>query len=76
MWKALRDLFQNNSDYGKLALKENIKTIKMEKGNTIPKYSTRFTQCWDELGSVIVIVSKYDMVILEPQFLPKSWHNY
>jgi len=52
MWKALTDLFQNNSDHRKLALKDKLRKIKMEKGETIRKYLTKFTHYRDELGSV------------------------
>jgi len=44
-----------------LALKEKLQKIKMEKGEKIPKYLTKFTQCCDELGSVGIMVSKDDM---------------
>ena len=47
MWKALTDLFQSKSDQRKLALKYKLKNIKMEKGDSIAKYLTRFTQCRD-----------------------------
>ena len=76
MWKALVELFQNNNDHNKLALKENIRKIKREKGDTIPKYLTKFTQCRDELGSVIVTVAKDDLIRIALIGLPKSWHNY
>ena len=76
MWKALTDLFQNSSDHRKLALKDKIKNIEMEKGDSIPDYLTKFTDCRDELGSVRITVSKYDMVSLALLGLPKSWHNY
>lgn len=33
MWKTLMDLFHNRSDHRKLALKEKLRKIKMEKGN-------------------------------------------
>ena len=36
----------------KLALKDKLKNIKMEKGDSIPKYLMKFLQCRDELGSV------------------------
>ena len=45
MWKALKDLFQNNNDHRKLALKDKLRKIKMKKGDTIPKYLTKFIQC-------------------------------
>jgi hypothetical protein len=35
MWKVLTDLFQNSSDHRKLALKDKLRKIKMEKGDTI-----------------------------------------
>ena len=55
-WKALIDMFQNNSDHRKLVLKDKLRKIKMEKGDTIHKYLMKFTQCRDEFGSVGVIV--------------------
>ena len=37
MWKALMYLFQNISDHRKFALKDKLRKIKMEKGNSIMK---------------------------------------
>jgi len=76
MWKALTNLFQNNSDHWKLAMKDKLSKINMEKGDTIPQYLTKFTQFQDEIGSVGVTVSKDEIVILTLLGLPKSWHNY
>jgi hypothetical protein len=70
------DLFQNNSDHRKLALKDKLRKIKMEKGDTIPKYLTKFVQCWDELGSVGITVTADDLVSLELLGISKSWHSY
>ena len=52
MWKALTELFERNNDQRRLALKDKLRKIKMEKGDSIPKYLTNFFQCRDELGSV------------------------
>jgi hypothetical protein len=76
MWKVLTDLFQNNSNHRKLALKDNLRKIKMEKGDIIPKYLTKFVQCRDELGSVGITVTADDLVSLELLGIPKSWHSY
>ena len=76
MWKTLKHLYQNNSDQRKLALKGKIHKTKMEKGETIPKYLTKLTQCWDVLESVGITVSKEDMVSLALLGLAKSWHSY
>ena len=62
MWKALTDLFQSSSDHRKLALKDKLRKIKMEKGDNIPKYLTKFFQCRDELGSVGIIFYDDDLV--------------
>jgi hypothetical protein len=48
----------------------------MEKGDTIPKYLTKFVQCRDELGSVGITVPDDDLVSLALLGLPKSWHSY
>jgi hypothetical protein len=45
MLKVLMDLFQNSSDHRKLALKDKLRKMKMEKGDTIPKYLMKFVQC-------------------------------
>ena len=76
IWKVLTDLFQSKSDQRKLALKDKLRNIKMEKGDSIAKYLTKFTQCRDELGSVGVTVDDKDLVDLALLGLPKSWHSY
>ena len=60
----------------KLVLKDKLRKNKMDKGNTIPKYLTKFTQCCDELGSVGITVVEDDMVSLSLLGLPKSWHSH
>jgi hypothetical protein len=72
MWKALTDLFHNSSDHRKSALKDKLRKIKMEKGDSIPKYLTKFVQCQDELGSVEIIVIVDDLMSLVLLGLPKS----
>ena len=57
-------------------LKDKLRNIKMEKGDSITKYLTKFTQCRDELGSVGVTVDDEDLVDLTLLGLPKSWHSY
>ena len=42
MWKALTEFFQSKSDHRKLVLKDKLRKIKMEKGDSIPKYLTKF----------------------------------
>ena len=76
MWNPLTDLFQSSSDHMKLALKDKLRKIKMEKCDNIPKYLTNFFQCRDELGSVGITVADDDLVSLALLGLPKSWHNY
>ena len=75
MCKALTYFFQSRSDQRKLALKDKLRKIKMEKGNNIPKYLTKFVHYKDELGSVGVTVDEEDLVSLALLGLPKSWHS-
>ena len=76
IWKALIDLFQSSSDQRKLALKDKLGKIKMEKGDSIPKYLAKFVHCRDELGSVGITVDDEYLVSLALLRLPKSWHSY
>ena len=50
--------------------------LKMEKGDSIPKYLTKFVQCRDEMGSVGITLSNDDLVSLAFLGLLKSWHSY
>ena len=76
MWKALMDLFQSSNDHRKLALKDKLRKINMEKGDNIPKYLTKFVQCQDELGSVGITVVDDDFVSSSLLGLPNIWHSY
>ena len=72
----MTDLFQSNNGHRKLALKDKLKKIKMEKNDTIPIYLTKFVQCWDELWIVGITIVDDDLVSLDLLGLPKSWHSY
>eukprot|EP00253_Pinus_taeda_P018416 PITA_18416 len=76
MWKTLKDLYQNNNDQRKLVLKDKLRKIKCEKGNTISTYLNKLTPCRDELGSVGITTTDDDMVSISLLSLPKSWHSY
>ena len=76
MWKALKNLFQSRIYHRKLALKDKLQKIKMEKGDSIQKYLTKLFHYKDELGSVGVTFDEEDLVSLALLELPKSWHSY
>lgn len=59
-----------------MALKDKLRSIKMQKNETIPQYLIKFTQCHDELNGVGVTVPEEDLVALSLLGLPKSWHSY
>ena len=59
-----------------MALKDKLRKIKMEKGDNIPKYLTKFFQCRDELGSLGITVDDEYLVSLALLGLLKSWHSY
>ena len=42
MWKALTDLFHSNSNHRKFPVKDKLRKMKMEKGDSMPKYLTKF----------------------------------
>eukprot|EP00253_Pinus_taeda_P022791 PITA_22791 len=60
----------------KLSLKDKLRKIKCEKGDTISTYLNKLTTCMDELGSVGITKTGDDMVSLTLLGLPKSWHSY
>ena len=76
MWKTLKDLYQNSIDQRKLVLKDKLRRIKMEKGNTISTYLNKLTTCIDELGGVGITTADADMVSLTLLGLPNNWNSY
>ena len=58
MWKALKDMFQINNEHRKLALKDKLKKIKMEKGDTIEKYLTKLDRKSTRLNSSHLTASR------------------
>ena len=72
MWKTLNDLYQNNNDQRKLALKDKFRKIKCEKGDKISTYLNKLTNNRDELGSVRITTADDDMVNISLLCLPKS----
>eukprot|EP00253_Pinus_taeda_P002148 PITA_02148 len=70
------DAAQSKSDQRKLALKDQLRNIKCEKGDNMPKHVTKFTQCRDELGSVGVTINDEGLVSLALLGPAKSWHSY
>ena len=72
----MKDLFQSSSDHIKLALKDKLRKIKMEKGDTIHKYLTKFTQCKYELGIIGIFFASNDFVSLALLGLLNIWHSY
>ena len=72
----MKDLYQNSSNQRKLALKDKLQRIKLEKGNIISTYMNKLTTYKDELGSVGITVAGDDMVSLALLDLPKSWNSY
>ena len=76
MWKTLKDLYQNNNDQRKLALKDKLQKIKCEKGDTIFTYLNKLTTYSDELGSVGIMTTDDNMVSIALLSLPKRQHIY
>jgi len=76
MWKALKYLYQNNSNQRKMALKEKLQKTKCEKGDMISTYLNKLITCRDDLGSVGITTTDDDMVSLALLGLPKIWHSY
>eukprot|EP00253_Pinus_taeda_P023261 PITA_23261 len=75
MCKTLKDLYWNNNDKRKLALKEKTWKIKCEKGDMISTYLNKLTTCKDELGSVGIMTADDDMIPslkLGVEFLPNT----
>ena len=72
MCKALKNMFKSSSDHRKLALKDKHRKIKMEKGDTILKYLTKFFQFQDELGSIGITTMDDELVSLALLGLLKS----
>lgn len=76
MWKTLTELSENGMDARKLALRDKLKKICMQKNETIPHYLSRFTQSQDEIGGVGENIPSLELVSLALIGLPKYQHSY
>ena len=68
--------FSSSGELVETNVKDKLTNMKMEKGDTIPVYLTKFFQCRDELESVGINIADDDLVILALLGLPKGWHSY
>lgn len=72
MWQAPIYLFHNSSGHTKLALKDKLQNIKMQKNETIQQYPSRLTQVRDNIVGVVVTISNDDFISLSLLCLPKN----
>eukprot|EP00253_Pinus_taeda_P034689 PITA_34689 len=61
MWKTLKYLYKKSNDQRNLTLKDKLRKIKCEKGDTISTYLKKLTTYRDELGSVGITTVDDDM---------------
>ena len=57
-------------------MKDKLRQIKCEKGETISTNLNKLTTYRDEVGSVGITTTDDDLVSLAILGLPKSWHIY
>ena len=72
MWEALKILFESSSDVRKMALRDKLKRIQMNKIEIVVHYLSKFTRVRDELGGVGYIVPPSEIVSLSLLSIPKS----
>jgi 2-phosphoglycerate kinase len=62
MWKALVKLYQSDNKSRKMLLREKLRSMKMDKGESVVTYLTKFTQIRDELATVREVVDETELV--------------
>ena len=73
MWEALTKLYQNDSQNGKIVLKEDIKSTKMSIAYTITSYLTNITKIRDKLEAIGERMRDLELVRIALNEFTKPW---
>jgi len=76
MWKALVKLYQSDNQSKKMLLREKLRSTKMEKGESVVTYLTKFTRIRDELAVVGETVDETELVRTTLNGFAKQWNVF
>ena len=76
MYDKLIGMYQVNNLSQILALKNQLKDVKMNKGETIQAYFMRISKIKDQLSTLCEVVSDKELVLIMLGDLPSSWETF
>ena len=73
MWDTLKQLFEENNENQKIALKEKLHNVNMTKDESVTSYVTHVAQVKDELAIVGETISDLELVRITLNGFTKKW---
>ena len=73
MWDTLQNLFEAKNENRKMALRDKLHSIKMEKGDSVSVYLTKLTQIKDELATVGETLPESELVRIALNGFTDEW---
>ena len=76
MWDTLNQLFEAKNENHKMALKDKLHNVKMNKDEGVTSYLTRVAQVKDELAAVGDIIPDSELVRIELNSFTEKWEVF
>ena len=76
MFNTLKNLFERDSTSKSIALRSQLRTIKMKKSKSVDSYFTRIVEIRDQLGNVSEVVLDKELSIYIVCGLPNTWESF
>ena len=76
MFDALYGLFEGSNINRKMTLRNQLKSVRAQKSETMQSYFTRVSQIKDQLESIDDMVEEADIVMKTLNGLPRDWESF
>lgn len=73
MWDTLQNLYEAKNENRKMALRDRLHSVKMEKDESVSTYLTRLAQVKDELATVGEVVPESELVRIALNGFTSEW---
>jgi hypothetical protein len=76
MFDALKKLFESKNTNRAIALKHQLRNIKMNKADIVATFFMKIAEIGDQLGAIGEIISDRELVMLTLNGLPSHWEPF
>ena len=76
MFDALSNLFEGRNINRKMALRNQLKSVKVQKSETMQSYFKRVSQIKEQLEAIYDMVEETEVVMTTLNGLPRDWESF